>query len=114
MPPLPRLRVSALGELAKQLRFAPREALLRDIERAEALAGEIDPERTYPEDWIVFRITGYRARIDEPAQVVGAALLGDLSALLRRFAGAAGMEPTIAAGIINADHPDFPADCLLI
>ncbi len=105
MPPLPRLRVSALGELAKQLRFAPREALLRDIERAEALAGEIDPERTYPEDWIVFRITGYRARIDEPAQVVGAALLGDLSALVERLSAAAGLtaEELAGAGAIDGD-----------
>lgn len=105
MPPLPRLRVTALGELAKQLRFAPREALLRDIERAEALAGEIDPGRTYPEDWIVFRITGYRARIEEPAQVVGAALLGDLSALVERLSAAAGQtaEELAAAGAIDAD-----------
>ncbi|MCL4741471.1 MAG: hypothetical protein KJZ54_04635 [Phycisphaerales bacterium] len=105
MPPLPRLRVTALGELAKQLRFAPREALLRDIERAEALAGEIDPGRVYPEDWIVFRITGYRAHIDEPAQVVGAALLGDLSALVERLTAAAGLtaEDLAAAGAIDAD-----------
>ncbi len=105
MPPLPRLRVTALGELAKQLRFAPREALLRDIERAEALAGEIDPERTYPEDWIVYRITGYRARIDEPAEVVGAALLGDLSALVERLSSAAGLtaEELAAAGAIDGD-----------
>jgi DNA/RNA-binding domain of Phe-tRNA-synthetase-like protein len=42
------------------------------------------------------------------------AALADLSDLLRRFGGADGVEPTIAAGIINAEHPEFPTNCLLI
>lgn len=61
MPPLPRLRSPVLIELERQLRFAPAEALRRHLERVEALASEIDPARSYPEDWVAFRVTGYRS-----------------------------------------------------
>lgn len=89
MPLFPELRISALEDLAAQLRFAPPAALRKDLERAEALAAEIDAELTYPEDWVVFRVTGYRPEIDEPAMIVGAALLSDLSALVERLSDAA-------------------------
>lgn len=89
MPPLPTLRIGALEELAKQLRFAPSETLRRQLERAEQLAAEIDPAVNYPEDWVVFRVTGYRAQIETPATFVGEALLGDLSALVERLSAAA-------------------------
>lgn len=91
MPPLPRIRISALADLAAQLRFAPRETLRRQLERAEALAMEVEPGATYPEDWVVFRVTGYRAEIDEPAMLVGEALLADLPAFVERLSAAAGL-----------------------
>ncbi|MEX2219977.1 MAG: hypothetical protein WD749_14590 [Phycisphaerales bacterium] len=91
MPRLPRLRIGVLDELAKQLRFAPRETLRRQLERTEHLAAEIDPALNYPEDWLVFRITGYRQEIDAPAVVVGGALLRELSALVERLSAAAGL-----------------------
>ena len=75
MPPLPQLRSPAIQNLYEQLRFAPPKALKRDIERAETLAGEIDRATTYPEDWIVFRLTGYRPEIDQPRLTEGAGLL---------------------------------------
>lgn len=93
MPPLSRMVVPALADLARQLRFAPREALLRDIERAEALAAEIDPDGAYGEAWIVARVTGYAPRLEAPATVVGAALLADLSAFVERLSEAATLEP---------------------
>ncbi len=93
MPPRARLRTRALEELAAQLRFAPREALDRHIAAAERLASELDPAGAYPEDWFVFRLTGYRPDIDEPASLVGEALLGDLSALVERLTIAAHRTP---------------------
>ncbi len=89
MPPLRKLRVGALEELAKQLRFAPAETLRRQLERAEQLSREIDPAVNYPEDWVVFRVTGYRPQIEAPAIVVGEALIGDMSALVERLSAAA-------------------------
>ena len=61
------------------------------IERIEDLAVEIDPALNYPEDWLIYRITGYRPEIDIPATLVGAALLGDLSALAERLSDAAAL-----------------------
>lgn len=85
MPPLPKLRVSALAGLAEQLKFSPPETARKHVERAEALWGRIEPEVTYPEDWLVFQITGYRPEVREPALVVGGALRADLGALVERL-----------------------------
>ncbi|MFN0134458.1 MAG: hypothetical protein ACKVW3_18240 [Phycisphaerales bacterium] len=96
MPPLPRLRIAALEDLARQLRFAPPAALRRQVERAESLAAELDPSLNYPEDWLVHRLTGYRAQIDSPALFVGRALLAELSALIERLSD--------VARLPSADH----------
>lgn len=88
MPRLPQVRSEALRDLEAQLRFAPNEALLRDIVRAEALAADVEPEQTYPMSWVVFRITGYRP--DTPdTMITGVTLLADLSALVERLCVAA-------------------------
>jgi RNA polymerase primary sigma factor len=60
MPPLPRIRVPMLAELARELRYAPRAALLRAAERAESLAAALSPGSVVPAEWVVFKITGYR------------------------------------------------------
>jgi hypothetical protein len=91
MPRLSRLHIGALADLAQQLRFAPRKRILAQLESATTLAGEIDPDRTYPEDWVVFRITGYRPEAGAPALLVGLALRGDLSAFVERVSDRAGL-----------------------
>lgn len=85
MPRRSRIRIGALEDLAAQLRFEPRSAALRQIERAERLAAEVDPRTNYAEDWVAWKITGYRPSIAEPALLVGEALLGDLSAFVERL-----------------------------
>ncbi len=89
MPPLPRIRTPALADLANQLRFVPPGTLRRQVARAEDLAGEIDPAGSYPEDWVVFRVTGYRAEVTAPAVLTGAALVSDLSAFVERLSASA-------------------------
>jgi len=102
MPRLPPLRIAALEDLADQLRFAPRRTLRRQIDRIEKLAAEIDPASNYPEDWVVFRVTGFRAERDNPAVIVGAALLADLSALAEHLSSAARLGPDdVEAGALN-------------
>lgn len=91
MPPLPRLKSPVLAELERQLRYAPAEALRRQLERVEAMAGEIDAAGKYPEDWVAFRVTGYRPPASGAAVVSGEALLGDISALAERLSDAAGI-----------------------
>ncbi len=85
MPPLTRITTGALSRLAEQLRFAPREALVRDVERIEALALEIDGGGVYSEEWVVFRVTGFRADIEGAEAIGGEAVLRDLSALAERL-----------------------------
>ncbi len=105
VPPLSSIKVTALRDLAEQLRFAPRDALLRDVERAEALAREVDPARKYPPEWIVFRVTGYRPDTtpagDEP--VTGEVLLADLSAFVERLCDATRLTHAEAPLAIDAD-----------
>ena len=44
----------------QQVRFAPRERKLEQVNHAEALLAEIEPTRTYSYEYICFRITKYR------------------------------------------------------
>ena len=98
MPRLTRLRVGALADLAQQLRFAPKKRIIAQLKSATALAGEIDPGRTYPEDWVVFRITGFRPELEAPVMIVGEALRGDLSAFVERVSD--------RAGLVEGDLPE--------
>lgn len=60
MPPLPRLHIGAIQDLERQLRFVPPGMLRKQIDRVEALCGELSPGQMYPAEWLVFRVTGYR------------------------------------------------------
>ncbi len=44
----------------QQVRFAPREKKIEQVNLAERLLGELKPERTYPYDYICYRITSHR------------------------------------------------------
>lgn len=104
MPALPAIASERLGEVASELRFGSKQALRRAVERAEALAGEIDPERAYPDDWIVFRLTGYRPERSAVVTVGGAELLGDLSALTERLCERAGISIAEAPGALTVEE----------
>ncbi len=95
MPRLSRQVIPALDDLVRQQRYTPAKALLRQMARAEALAQELDPDRAYPEDWIVFRITGFRGAPtgDDPALIPGQALRDNLSALVEHLSDAARLSP---------------------
>ena len=89
MPPLPRINNPDLASLAADLRFGARAAILREIEQAEKLAGEIDPATTYPVEWVIYRVTGYRAEHAGDGLIDGAQLLSDLSAFVERLCASA-------------------------
>lgn len=86
------------------MRYAPREALLRDLERAEVLARQIQPELTYPEDFVVFRVTGYRPELTEPAVIPGDVLLGDLPSLVEHLCAAANLRAEEQPDAVPADE----------
>ena len=79
MPRLPTLHLPALADLLQQLRFAPRATRLRQMHNAEELAAEIRPGQSYPHDFIVFRLTGYRPEgEDNPVVYEGETLRAEL------------------------------------
>lgn len=105
MPPLARCQITALAGLADQLRYASKAALLRQIEAAEGLAAGLEPDEKYPEEWIVFRITGHRPK-DAKATAThsGEAVLSDLSAFVERLCESAQLDLDDAPpGSIDAD-----------
>jgi transposase len=96
MPRLPTLRTPVLQELARQLRFESAEAARRQLVRAEELALQLldeagkDGPEAYPEEWVVFRVTGLRTEAAGGGGVVmRGALMGDLPALIDRLSAAA-------------------------
>jgi RNA polymerase primary sigma factor len=107
MGTLSRIRNPAIADLARQLRFGSREALRRQIERVEEFAGEIDPEQSYPIDFVAFRITGYRgAELPAGGVITGAALVADLSGVIERLCEAAEVElgdPSLRGGLSATD-----------
>jgi len=93
MPRICRFRIAAIDELYRQLRYAPRAARLRQMESAERLADEILPGQIYPQDFVMFRVTGYRPEQALPVPgLVGAALVGDLAAFIQRLSCSLGLE----------------------
>jgi RNA polymerase primary sigma factor len=75
----------------QQIRFAPRTKKLQQVEAAERLISEVDPEREYPYEYVCFRITGYRPEMSEPTKIVGADLLHDLRILVEDLSDSADM-----------------------
>lgn len=91
MPAVSQAKVPCIIQLANELGFASKPTLLRHLGHIDELAPQIDPDGIYPQDWIVFRITGYRPEITSPDLVPGEALRGDLSAIAEKISEAAGL-----------------------
>ncbi|MEM6331139.1 MAG: sigma-70 family RNA polymerase sigma factor [Planctomycetota bacterium] len=62
----------------QQSRYAPREKRLEQIEAAERLIAEVDPEKKYPYEYVCFRITGIRPETDAGEKIPGDHLRHDL------------------------------------
>ena len=62
----------------QQARFAPRDRVLDQINRAEGLLAEIEPARRYPFDYLFFRIFGFRPEAAPAPVIDGADVLADL------------------------------------
>src|SRR5688572_14503107 len=65
-----------LGE--QQIRFTPTDQKLQQVDAAERLISEIDPGKTYPYEYVCFRVTGYRPASFARTQISGEDLLHDL------------------------------------
>ena len=83
-----------LRELLRQLEYAPDETHRRQMDAAEQLLDDIEPERLYPDDFIVYRITSYRIdRPDASTSVVGDALTRDLVNFIQQLSWDLSLDP---------------------
>lgn len=89
----------------QQVRTASREKRLAQIDRAEALLGEIDPDRQYPYEFVCYRITGFRSDgLPDLILMDGRELRRDLRLLVED------LSRTVGQPIENAAEPVLTVD----
>lgn len=83
-------RNSRLKELRdQQTRFAPKAKKIEQADNAETLYGEIDKERAYALDYLLFRITGYRPETPNRINLAGVDVKHDLRLFIEDLTDAA-------------------------
>lgn len=108
MPGWPKLTIPLLADLAEQLRFAPKAALVKDIQRTIETIGLIQPETPYPAEWIAFRVTGYRTeQMTDP--LLGSVLKPQLARLVERLSA----QSRLSADDLRPLGPGFDQPSLL-
>lgn len=76
-------RIAALGELARQFQFTPADTRVVQLRNAEQLLLEVDPDKGYPLEFVIYRITGYRPKSKiADGLLTGLALQHDLGLLV--------------------------------
>jgi len=89
----------------QQSRYAPREKRLEQIEAAERLIAEVDPEKKYPYEYICFRITGIRPETDATEKMAGDDLRHDLRLLVEDLSDSADLEAdTVGEPVLTVDE----------
>src|SRR3954469_1397724 len=83
----------ALKQLKEQqARFAPRERRVEQIDRAEQLLAEIDAGRSYPYEYLCFRITGFRPESVPALVLEGKDVRHDLRMFVEDLSGTVGQQ----------------------
>jgi RNA polymerase primary sigma factor/RNA polymerase sigma factor len=75
----------------QQVRFAPRDKKLDQVAQAEKLLGELDPGRTYPYEYLCFRITNYRPESYPDLRMTGREASHDLRLFVEDVSESAGV-----------------------
>ena len=84
VPRAPRFLASIIASLHYDLRFAPDEIKRRQMHDAEMLMRDVQFDRLYPMEYVVFRITRFRPEGDWlDATMVGRALIRDLGTFIQ-------------------------------
>ncbi|MEX0885048.1 MAG: helix-turn-helix domain-containing protein [Phycisphaeraceae bacterium] len=86
-------RSHRLAELTRQLLHAGVERRAAQVRRAEKLHDQIDPERAYPLEFVIYRLTGYRRDVGDNALIVGEALRPDLRLMIDALTRSITFEP---------------------
>ncbi|MCG8587474.1 MAG: transcriptional regulator, partial [Pirellulales bacterium] len=75
----------------QQVRFAPREQRLMQVNRTEILLAELDPKKTYTYEYICFRITDYRPDSLGRTRIKGTEAIHDLRLFVEDLSESAGI-----------------------
>ncbi len=70
----------------QMIRYTPKDKRLMQIDRAEALMGELDAESTYPFDFVHFRVTGVRPHEASGTSMKGGLWIQDLAQFVEELA----------------------------
>src|SRR5438552_9754759 len=81
----------------QQVRFAPLDRRLEQIQRAESLLAEIDENKKYPYPFVCYRITGFRPHDEQDVMLEGRTLMHDLRVFIEHLSGSTSVE-ALAAG----------------
>jgi len=81
----------------QQVRFAPREKKIEQVNLAEKLIGELDPKRTYSYEYVCYRITNFRPDAYPDLRIPGREASHDLRLFVEDVSDAANV-PADAAG----------------
>lgn len=73
----------------QQVRFAPRDKKVEQVNRAETLLAEIDPKKTYSYEYLCYRITDYRPDAQPQAIMSGVEARHDLQLFVEDVSDAA-------------------------
>lgn len=93
-----KFRLDALANLARQLSFTPLETRAAQVGSAEVLLHDLDSEKAYPIDFVVFRITGYQPKTDGNSDLLtGLALQHDLGLLIEQVSDGLNLSVTNSA-----------------
>jgi RNA polymerase primary sigma factor/RNA polymerase sigma factor len=76
----------------QQVRFAPRDKKVEQLERAEKLLAEIDSDRNYPYEYLWYKITDYRPESGPHAAISGKDVLHDLRLFVEDMSDAANIK----------------------
>src|SRR5687768_1814932 len=80
-------RIQALKELTdQQVRFAPPARRMEQLARAEKLLAEVDAEKSYPYQFVCFRITEFRPTVYADLVISGRELIHDLYQVISELA----------------------------
>jgi RNA polymerase primary sigma factor/RNA polymerase sigma factor len=87
----------AIRELRdQQVRYAPREKKIAQANRAETLLTELQPERSYPYDYLYFRVTNFRPDLGRDVQLAGSDAQHDLRLFVEDVTDSADVSPEAA------------------
>ena len=75
----------------QQVRFAPRDKKLEQVNRAEKLLAELDPKRDYTYEYLCYRITDYRPEASPKLTMRGEEAQHDLRLFVEDVSEAANM-----------------------